>query len=118
MNFPSLGFPVPFLDVSIYPTFLGSCFKGRPHCGERKPYADLGLAVKIAPAADLYGSNTGFIDIGSQPLSGSSFSGKGPNSKTEFKGASTPNSHLGEQATGTAELLRETERDASVRDVK
>jgi hypothetical protein len=27
VNFPSLGFPVPFLDVSICPMFLGSWFK-------------------------------------------------------------------------------------------
>lgn len=27
VNFPSLGFPVPFLDVSIYQMFPGSWFK-------------------------------------------------------------------------------------------
>lgn len=27
VNFPSLGFPVPFLDVSIYQMFSGSWFR-------------------------------------------------------------------------------------------
>lgn len=91
MNFSSLGFPGPVLDVSIYPTFLGSWFKGR----EREPYTDLGLAIKISPTADLYGANTGFIDIGSQPLSVE----KDQTVRLSLK------AHP--HATGTAELLRE-----------
>lgn len=76
VNFPSLGFPVPFLDVSIYSMFLGSWFKGHQLGGERMSYTDLGLAVKISATAELCGSKVRFIDMSSQPLSISSFSGK------------------------------------------
>lgn len=47
VNFPSLGFPVPFLDVSIYQMFAGSWFKAINSAVKESLTQYLGLAAKI-----------------------------------------------------------------------
>lgn len=80
--------------------FLGSWFKGHRLGGKRTPYSDLGLVVKLSTTAESCGSKARFIDLSSQALSTSSFSGKRANFKTKLKSTPTSKSHLGGKSAG------------------
>lgn len=54
VNFPSRGFPVPFLDVSIYQRFPGSWFKAINSAEKESLTQYLGLAAKLSRAAEWY----------------------------------------------------------------
>lgn len=52
VNFPSLGFPVSFLNVSIYQMFAGSCFKAIRSAVKESLTQYSGLDAKIPTAAE------------------------------------------------------------------
>lgn len=52
VNFPLLGFPVPFLDVSIYQMFPGSWFKAISSAVKESFTQYLGFAAKVSRAAE------------------------------------------------------------------
>lgn len=55
VNFPSLRFPVPFLDVSIYQMFPGSWFQAISSAVKESFTQYVGLAAKASRAAERCG---------------------------------------------------------------
>lgn len=61
VNFPLLGFPVLFLDVSIYQMFPGSWFQAISSAVKESFTQYLGLVVKASRTAEWLGPKAWFL---------------------------------------------------------
>lgn len=117
VNFPSLGFPVPFLDVSIYQMFPGSWCKAINSSVKESLEQSSGLAAKISrllngvdPKPGLYDTNSRLPPV-YQPLV--------ERAQTRRLGLKNIHHHKGQQATPATAWGRDSgPGGGSLRDVK